>query len=44
MAQNLSKIKENHEHPFVDLGELEKCANFYQKLLNSMVVGAHQSF
>ena len=32
------------EHAFVDLGKKEMCAKFQQKILNSMVVGARQSF
>ena len=32
--------KKNPEHPFVDIGEKEKCATSQQKILNSMVVGA----
>ena len=36
--------KENPEHPFVDIGKWKMCAKFQQKTLNSMVVGARQSF
>ena len=44
ITQDLKKIKKNPEHTFVDIGEQETCARFQQKLLNSMVVGARQSF
>ena len=36
--------KRNPEHPFVDVGKKETCVKFQQKILNSMVVGARQSF
>ena len=36
--------KKNPKHPFVDIGKTETCAKFQQKILNSMVVGACQSF
>ena len=32
--------KENPENPFVDFGKTETCANFQQKILNSVAVGA----
>ena len=36
--------KENPEHPFVDIVKQETRANFQQKVLNFVVVGARQSF
>ena len=36
--------KENPEHPFVHIGKTKMCTKFYQKILNSVVVGARQSF
>ena len=36
--------KKNLEHPFVDVSKKEMCVKFQQKILNSMVVGARQSF
>ena len=36
--------KKNPEDPFVDIGKLETCATFQQKIMNSMVVGACQGF
>ena len=36
--------KKNPEDPFVDIGKLETCATFQQKIMNSMVVGARQGF
>ena len=36
--------KKNPEHTFVDIGKQEMCAKFQQKKLNSIVVGARQSF
>ena len=44
IALDLNKIKKNPEHPFVDIVKWETCANIPQKILNSMVVGARQSF
>ena len=44
ITQDLSKIKKNPEHPFVEIGKKERCAKFHQKLLASMVVGVRQSF
>ena len=43
-TQDLNKIRKNPEHPFADIGKLENCAKFQQKILNSAVVGARQSF
>ena len=43
ITQDLNKIKKNPEHPFVDLGNQERCTKFQQNLLNSMLVGS-QSF
>ena len=47
-AQDLHKIKKkkkkNLEHPFQDIGKTETCAKLKQKILNSMVVSAHQIF
>ena len=34
--------KKNPEHHFVDIGKKETCAQFLQKILNSIVVGARQ--
>ena len=36
--------KKNPQQPFVDIVKLEICAKFQQKLLNSKVAGARQSF
>ena len=36
--------KRNPTHPFVDIRKTETCAKFQQKILNSTVVGARQSF
>ena len=36
--------EKNPEHPFVDIVKYKTCAKFQQKILNSMVVGAPQSF
>ena len=44
ITQDLNKVKENPEQPFVDIGKKETCAKFQQNILNSMVVGARQSF
>ena len=38
------QIKKNPKHPFVDIGKWEMCAKFQQKILNSIVVEATQSF
>ena len=38
------KIKKNPEHPFVDIGKQETCAEFQQKILKSRVLGARQTF
>ena len=38
------KKQKNPKHPFVDIGKWETCGKFQQKLLNSLVVGACQSF
>ena len=39
-----SKQKENLTHPFIDIGRAETCTKFQQKILNSTVVEARQSF
>ena len=44
ITQDLNKIKKNPAHPFVDITKQKTCAKFQQKILNSMVVGARQSF
>ena len=44
MTQDLNKMKKNPEHPFVDIGKYETRAKFQQKILNSMLEGACQSF
>ena len=36
--------KKNFSHHFVNIGKTETCAIFQQKILNSAVVGARQSF
>ena len=36
--------KKNPTHAFVDIHKTETYAKFQQKILNSTVVGAHQSF
>ena len=36
--------KKNPTHPFIDIRKREKCAKFQQRILNSTVVGALQSF
>ena len=38
------QILKNLEHSLVDIGIKETCAKFQQKILNSTVVGASQSF
>ena len=43
LAQDLNKIK-IPQHPFVNIIKLKTCAKFKQKVLNSMVVRARQSF
>ena len=43
ITQDLNKIKKI-PHSFADIGKTKMCAKFQQKMLNSMVVGAHQSF
>ena len=35
--------KKNPEHPFLGIGKKKTCANFQQKIFNSMVVGTRQS-
>ena len=37
-------MKKRPRHAFVDIGQLETCAKFQQKILNYSVVGARQSF
>ena len=44
ITQDLNKIKKNPEHPFLDIIKQKTCAKFQQKMLNSTVVGACQSF
>ena len=44
ITQDLNKIKKNPEHLFVDVRKTEACAKFQEKLLDSMVVRACQSF
>ena len=44
ITQDLSKIKKNPTHHFVDITNYKTCAKFHQNLLNSVVVGARQSF
>ena len=44
ITQDLDKIKKSPEHRFVDVGKWETCTKFQPKILNSMVVGACQSF
>ena len=39
-----NQIKKNPEQLLVDIVKQEMCANFLLKILNSVVVGAHQSF
>ena len=44
---NISRFKQNKKNPthrFVDIGKTETGVKFQQKILNSMVVGARQSF
>ena len=44
---NISRSKQNLRnptHPFVDIRRTETYAKFQQKIINSTVVGAHQSF
>ena len=36
--------KKNPTHTFVDIRKTETCAKFQQKILNSTVVGARQTF
>ena len=36
--------QKNPEHSFVDIGKMETCAKFQQKILSSMVVGVRQNF
>ena len=43
ITQDLNKIKKI-SHPFVDIRKTETCGKLQQKILNSMVVGARQSF
>ena len=47
MFINNSRSKQNLKNPthsFVGICKTEKCAKFQQKILNSTVVGARQSF
>ena len=41
---NNSRSKQNPTHPFVDIIKQKTCAKFQQKILNSMVIEARQSF
>ena len=44
---NNSRSKQNKKNPtdpFVDISKWKTCAKFQQKILNSVVVGARQSF
>ena len=41
--QDLNK-KKNPVHAFLDITKKKTCAKFQQKILNSIVVGARQSF
>ena len=42
ITQDLNKIKKNLRPPFVDITKSKMCANFQQKMLNFMLVGARQ--
>ena len=44
ITQDLTKIKKNPEHPFIDTGKKEKYRKVQQKILKSIVVGAHKIF
>ena len=44
ITQDLNKIKKNPEYPFADIGKYETFTKLQQKILNSMIVGARQSF
>ena len=44
ITQGLSKIKKYPTNSFVDITKKKTCAKFQQKILNTMVVGARQSF
>ena len=46
MANNSrsKRNKKNSTHPLVDIGKLETCAKFQQKILNCRVDKARQSF
>ena len=44
ITRDLNKIKKIPTHPFVDITKQKTSAKFQQKILNSMVVGARQSF
>ena len=44
ITQDLNKILKNPTHPFVDISKTETCGKFQQKILNSTLVGARQSF
>ena len=44
---NNARFKQNKkspEHPFINIGKLKKCEKFQEKILNSVVAGAPQSF
>ena len=44
IIQDLNKIDKNPTHPFVDISKTETCEKFQQKILNTTLVGARQSF
>ena len=44
ITQDLNKINKNPTHPFVDISKTETCEKFQQKILNTTLVGARQSF
>ena len=44
ISQGLDKILKNPTHPFKDIRKIKTCAKFQQKILNSTVVEARQSF
>ena len=44
ITQDLNKTKKNPIYSFVDICKTETCEIFQQKILNSTVVGARQSF
>ena len=44
IPEDLNKIKKHPTHPFVDITKQKTRAKSHQKIVNSMVVGARQSF